>query len=180
MQATLMALSLSVVLIAACASESEQPDLVAWSAPKIHSDQSGPASEEPVQTHVAALPGSGPAEPSARVEERVSLLRPTFEACVAEAAGVTADTQSCIETEFLFHRKRLDSELERRRLSLDETGRRRLLEDQARWSAQLDARCAWDADEEGQAQRLEANLCLLEATAQRASGLAEAHEAGKD
>ncbi|OHE84191.1 MAG: hypothetical protein A2579_13625 [Lysobacterales bacterium RIFOXYD1_FULL_69_11] len=45
--------------------------------------------------------------------------------------------------------------------------------EQANWLATRDEACTWDAEEEGQGQRLEANECQLTMTAERARELEE-------
>jgi uncharacterized protein YecT (DUF1311 family) len=167
MRDILTVLPLISVLLAACGTGSNQPDGSTNSPAGLVGSRTEP--REPGATPSSGADDGVPDMRSVRSEGSADLLRPEFMACVTDAAGMTAETQSCIEAEFAFHEARLDAALTSRRQILDANGRRSLDDDQRRWAELRDAQCAWDAGEEGQAQRLEANLCLLEATAQRAN-----------
>jgi uncharacterized protein YecT (DUF1311 family) len=97
-------------------------------------------------------------------------LRATYEACIDRAAAVIQATQACIDQEADFQRSRLDAIVER--LKRDQPERAAALEyQQAAWHADVQSKCAWDANTEGQQQRIEANMCTLAETAKRADTL---------
>jgi uncharacterized protein YecT (DUF1311 family) len=95
-------------------------------------------------------------------------LRPQYQKCVDDAAGVVPDTQTCIGVEFTYQEQRLKSALERKLHSSDAAATKSA---QDAWRKATDARCTWNGAEEGQGQRIEANACELEAVAARADEL---------
>lgn len=95
-------------------------------------------------------------------------LRPEYQKCVDDAAGVVPDTQDCIGTEFTYQEQRMKSALERK---LQQPDAAAVSAAQAAWRKATDARCSWNAAEEGQGQRLEANACEFEAIAAGADEL---------
>lgn len=97
-------------------------------------------------------------------------LRPEYQRCVDNAAGVVPDTQACIGVEFTYQEERLRAALDRKMHQAD-SGETSVA--QAAWRKATDARCTWNAAEEGQGQRLEANACELEAIAARADELSK-------
>lgn len=122
------------------------------------------ASATTVSTSVAPGPASAAAATSIRG------LRASYEACIDRAAAVIPATQACIDDEAEFQRSRLGAVVER--LKREHPDRADALEyQQAAWRADMEARCAWDAESEGQQQRIEANMCTLEETARRADTL---------
>jgi len=117
---------------------------------------------------VSAVATTEPARATATVRSRG--LRATYEACIDRAAAVIPATQACIDQEADFQRSRLDAIVER--LKRDQPERAAALEyQQAAWHADLESKCAWDANTEGQQQRIEANMCTLAETAKRADTL---------
>ncbi|GAB6194830.1 lysozyme inhibitor LprI family protein [Lysobacter xanthus] len=97
-------------------------------------------------------------------------LRPQYQQCVDAAAGVVPDTQVCIGTEFTYQEQRLKAALNRK---LREGDAASTSAAQAAWRKATDTRCSWNAAEEGQGQRLEANACELEAISARADELSQ-------
>ena len=110
-----------------------------------------------IETQASVL---GPSIPSG--------LRPQYQRCVDAAAGVVPDTQECIGVEFTYLEGRLAAALKRRLRGPESNA---TAKEQAAWRKTTDERCAWNAEEEGQGQRLEANACELEAIAARADQL---------
>lgn len=102
------------------------------------------------------------------------LFRPSFDECVTEAAGVTPDTQACIEGEFEFHDARLQAAYHKQEQLLQGESLQALNQAQAAWLAGREKNCAWDPMHEGQGQRLDANYCSLRSTAMRANDLEKA------
>lgn len=125
-----------------------------------------PTSSNGTPAHVQQPQASAPMsanQPVARLG-----LRPEYQKCVDAAAGVVPDTQACIGTEFTYQEQRLKSALERK---LHQPDAAAVSAAQDAWRKAVDARCSWNAAEEGQGQRLEANACELEAISARADEL---------
>ncbi|AXK72832.1 DUF1311 domain-containing protein [Lysobacter sp. TY2-98] len=136
--------------------------LAGCSAATPPTSQVTPAPAQSGPSHTAATP---PTPPSSG--ETLG-LRPDYQKCVDDAAGVVPDTQACIGREFTYQEQRLQSALDRKLATSDAAATRAA---QATWRKATDARCSWNAAEEGQGQRLEANACELEAMAARADEL---------
>ena len=96
------------------------------------------------------------------------VLRDSYALCIEQSGGVTPAMQDCIAEESDYQEARLKSAYD----ALVAEGAS-LETDQANWLATRDEACAWDAEEEGQGQRLEANECQLTMTAERARELEE-------
>ena len=97
-----------------------------------------------------------------------AMLRPSYETCIAQSGGVTPAMQDCIAVEAEYQEGRLASVYARLLASLPPSDRLALENEQSAWMGEKDTACAWNADEEGQGQRLEANECALQMTATRA------------
>ena len=94
------------------------------------------------------------------------VLRDSFALCIEQSGGVTPAMQDCIAEESDYQEARLKSAYEA--LVAQEVS---LEAEQASWLVTRDDACAWDAEDEGQGQRLEANECQLTMTAERAREL---------
>ena len=102
------------------------------------------------------------------VAERKGVLRDSYALCIEQSGGVTPAMQDCIAEESDHQEARLESAyvaLVAQEASLEA--------EQASWLVTRDDACAWDAEDEGQGQRLEANECQLTMTAERARELEE-------
>lgn len=100
-----------------------------------------------------------------------SMLRSSFDECIKASGGVVPEMQACIESEFEYQDGRLDVAYQRLQGALSVNDKAELELKQKQWLKERDARCGWDANEEGQGQRLEANDCFLEMTSKRADEL---------
>ena len=100
-----------------------------------------------------------------------SMLRSSFEECIKASGGVAPEMQACIESEFEYQDGRLNVAYQRLQGALAANEKAELELKQKQWLKERDAQCGWDADEEGQGQRLEANDCFLEMTSKRAAEL---------
>jgi len=98
-------------------------------------------------------------------------LRDSFYGCVDSTDGSTWDMQKCIEIEFKFQDARLNNAYLALRAKQRGGEVTELRNEERRWLRDKDETCRWDAKTEGQAQRIEANECSLEATAKRAKEL---------
>jgi len=99
------------------------------------------------------------------------MLRRSFEECIKASGGVAPEMQACIESEFEYQDGRLNVAYQRLQGALAANEKAELELKQKQWLKERDAQCGWDADEEGQGQRLEANDCFLEMTSKRAAEL---------
>lgn len=97
-------------------------------------------------------------------------VRPGFRACVDAAGGGAAATQACIDAELQHQQARIDAALAARRGRSTSNGDADAV--QAQWRAERDRICGADAPGVPPAQRVQAGVCKLEATAARADVLA--------
>ena len=102
-----------------------------------------------------------------QAEVASSLFRPGFAVCLDSAGGVTPDIQACIEDEFVFQDAQLQASYNELQNSLSDKEKSLLEASQKGWMTERETECVWEAETEGQAQRLEANLCHLRKTAER-------------
>ncbi len=101
------------------------------------------------------------------------MLRDSYYKCAESSNGVTWDMQACVEEEFEYQDARLNTAYKNLQAKLPEAQKLRLRDDQRQWISDKDEACKWDAETEGQAQRIEANVCALKKTAIRADELEE-------
>lgn len=104
----------------------------------------------------------------ATAAEREEVLRDSYALCIEQSGGVTPAMQDCIAEESDYQETRLKAAYDAL-----VAGEASLQAEQANWLATRDEACAWDTEEEGQGQRLDANECQLAMTAERASELEE-------
>ncbi|MGY3266840.1 lysozyme inhibitor LprI family protein [Lysobacter sp. HA35] len=131
-----------------------------------------PPDRQPPAAPVSSEAPRATVEPAPSRESTAVLgLRPQYQKCVDDAAGVVPDTQACIGTEFTYQEQRLKSALERKLHGADAADAMATSDAQDAWRKAIDARCTWNGAEEGQGQRIEANACELEAIAARADEL---------
>jgi uncharacterized protein YecT (DUF1311 family) len=97
-------------------------------------------------------------------------LGPSFGTCLKEAEGTTPGVRDCLREEHGFQDHRLNQAYKKLMGSLTDASRKDLHEEERRWLAFRDKFCAPDT-EEGQGQELESDECLVDQTADRATGL---------
>lgn len=124
---------------------------------------------EPAQVPESA-PVPAPVEATAPVADP-SVLRASFTQCIDDSGAVDAAMQECIANEFGHHDERLNLAYAKLKQTLAANKMVELRGVQRNWLRDRDAKCAWDAQTEGSAQRLQANYCMMEATAKRANEL---------
>jgi uncharacterized protein YecT (DUF1311 family) len=100
-----------------------------------------------------------------------SVLRASYRDCVSANDGSTWDMQDCIEAEFVYQDSRLNSAYKALLSALPNESREKLKVEERAWITDKESACKWDSESEGQAQRIEANICSLEKTAARAEYL---------
>jgi uncharacterized protein YecT (DUF1311 family) len=130
------------------------------------SDLSNPAL---VQSPANASTPKNLAIPTVRAHDNV--LRDSYYKCAESNDGSTWDMQKCIETEFDYQDARLNYAYKSLRSKVFGEEARKLRIDERRWLSDMGITCRWNAETEGQAQRIEANECSLEKTARRAKKL---------
>lgn len=99
------------------------------------------------------------------------LLSDLYQTCASSNDGSVWEMQECVEAEFQRQDARLNAAYRMLRSKLPPDGRSKLKEEERRWVAEKESACAWDAESGGQAQRVAANICSLEKTAERAAYL---------
>lgn len=99
------------------------------------------------------------------------ILRDSYYACARSSDGSTWSIQNCIEKEFAYQDGRLNSVYRNLLGRLPETEGAALRNDERSWLSANEVSCKWDPDSEGQAQRINANVCSLKRTAERAGDL---------
>lgn len=125
-------------------------------------------------TQSGAAPSANPGNEGDRSAMTVSddnLLRPSFAECADKSGGITPEMQACMETEYQFHDARLKAAYQSLLQMQDAAGRKSIEQSQMEWLSNKNKKCAWDAQHEGQAQRLEADYCNMRSTAKRANDL---------
>jgi uncharacterized protein YecT (DUF1311 family) len=115
----------------------------------------------------------------AATEDGDEFLRQGFNECVEKSEGVTPEMQACIEVEYQFQDARLHSAYQSLLQMQDATARKSIEQSQKAWLSSNEKECAWNAQDEGQAQRLDANYCNLRSTAKRAFDLEKELAAAK-
>lgn len=114
------------------------------------------------------------------VQAHEQFLRDSYYKCAESNDGSTWDMQKCIETEFDYQDLRLNSAYQALQSKLFGDEAKNLRSDERRWLSDMGITCKWDAETEGQAQRIVANECSLEKTAKRADELeGQLHRRGK-
>lgn len=152
-----------LLLIAGCRKEAEAPQ-VAEAAPVAETAPAAQASDPaPVVEPAPAAAAAPVADPG--------VLRASFTKCIDDSGAVDAAMQECIANEFGHHDERLNLAYAKLKQTLAANKMVELRGVQRDWLRDRDAKCAWDAQTEGSAQRLQANYCMMEATAKRANEL---------
>lgn len=119
-----------------------------------------PATSRNARLPAAARPGDAPALG----------FRPGYSECIDRADAAIPATQACIDAEGAYQRARLEHELDAaKKRRPDRVGAIQF--QQTAWQSDVEAKCRWNAETEGQQQRIEANLCLVDAIAARADEL---------
>jgi len=161
---------LAAILLVAC-------DPAAMGAPATVSADTAKAA--PAEAATAQRQSERPDGGSAIVAtEADAFLRDSYHECAAHTGGSTWDVQACIEKEFEYQDDRLNAAYRKVMAKLVDQERSRLRSEERRWISDRDSTCSWDAHSEGQAQRIEANVCALQKTAKRAAELEEREIAG--
>ena len=97
-------------------------------------------------------------------------LRPSLDACMKKAQGTTPGIRDCLSSEHAYQDKRLNTVYKKLMGSLSPDKRTALRDEERQWIAFRDKFCAMDP-EPGQGQELEADECLVDQTADRATEL---------
>lgn len=100
-------------------------------------------------------------------------LRDSYVRCAEATDGSTWEMQKCVEEEFEYQDARLNATYRTLQSRLPEAEKKFLAQDERKWMSGRDRACEWNPEEEGQAQRIEANICSLKQTSGRADQLAK-------
>ena len=152
-----------LLLIVGCRKEVEAPKVVE-PAPVAEAAPAAPASE------AAVVPEPVPAEATSLAADP-GVLRASFAKCIDDSGAADAVMQECIANEFGYHDERLNLAYAKLKQTLAANKMVELRGVQRNWMRDRDTKCTWDARTEGSAQRLQANYCMMEATAKRANEL---------
>lgn len=114
---------------------------------------------------------SNPETGGIAVEEGGRSLRDSYHECAASNDGSTWKMQDCIEEEFEYQDARLNAIYRELLSRVPGDQKERLKESERKWLSDKEAACSWDAENEGQAQRISANICSLKRTAERVAEL---------
>lgn len=104
-------------------------------------------------------------------EVRDVVLRRSYYECAQANNGSTWDMQACIEKEAVYQDGRLNVAYRELRSKMGDGARRRFKAEERQWLSDRDVSCQWNAKLDGQAQRIDANVCSLKMTAARVSQL---------
>lgn len=129
----------------------------------------GPSADAMQQSATESAPKDSQHDQSSNGD--ISMLRSSYGECIKASGGVVPEMQACIEDEFDYQDARLNNVYRRLLERSEESKKIELESSQKQWLAERDSKCGWDAGEEGQGQRIEANDCFLEMTAKRAGEL---------
>lgn len=137
-------------------------------------------SSSPAMIHAPASASPRKSLAVATAQAHDNGLRDSYYKCTESNDGSTWNMQNCIETEFDYQDARLNSAYQALRSRLPGGEAKKLRSGERRWLSDMDISCKWDAETGGQAQRIEANECSLEKTAERADNLeVQLRERGK-
>jgi uncharacterized protein YecT (DUF1311 family) len=104
-------------------------------------------------------------------EWKDAVLRDSYYQCAKASDGSTWGIQACIEAEYVFQDGKLNRAYRKLMSGMDDVSQADLQREERKWISSRDASCHWDPRVEGQAQRLNANVCSLKMTATRADQL---------
>jgi uncharacterized protein YecT (DUF1311 family) len=97
-------------------------------------------------------------------------LRPSLDTCMKQTEGTTPGMRDCLSSEHAYQDKRLNTVYKKLMGSLSQDKRTPLRDEERQWIAFRDKFCAMDSNP-GQAQELDADECLVDQTADRATEL---------
>lgn len=122
----------------------------------------------PPTASVTSAPDMELAMSGAEAAPSVGGLRDSYSKCASSTDGATWDMQRCIEEEFDYQDGKLNSLYQELQKKLPKIQKQSLRSDERKWISDRDKSCGWDPETEGQAQRIESNICSLRRTAERA------------
>jgi uncharacterized protein YecT (DUF1311 family) len=166
----------AAIVLAACTATSGSSSVTPSSNDKANLDAGAaqPTSSSAATDPVSKKPKEEASDEGATAmaeQTQNSNLRDSYYECAASNDGSTWDMQSCIEKEFEYQDARLNALYRELRFKLQDAQKVRLRDEERKWLLDKDEACKWNAETEGQAQRIEANICALKKTAERAGQL---------
>lgn len=160
---------LAAIVLVAC--DAVAPGAPAAAIPPAATVTQGQATAAPSKSHPS---GSGAAVAGVTTDANERPLRDSYYECATNNDGSVWDMQGCVETEFEYQDARLNVAYRDVMAKLSDEQKSRLKDEERRWISARDSACSWDAQAEGQARRIEANICALKKTADRAAVLEKA------
>lgn len=164
------ALLVLCLALAACKPPAPEPGI----AP---SPAAAPAAASP--TTSAATPAAAESDPadddltSRRPDDsyRKANLRPEYDRCIEAAGAVTPDLYACNDEELAFHERKLEEQFSRLLALPDGQEKDRLMDEQAAYMHDTRRHCAFNPEQDGQGQMLDAQSCRINRTANRVPAL---------
>jgi uncharacterized protein YecT (DUF1311 family) len=157
---------LAAILLVACDSTATGAPVA--TAPDATADTQPEPATAQTRPHSSGSEATGAAT-TTNANERV--LRDSYYECAASNDGSTWAMQACVAAEFEYQDARLNAAYRNVMAKLSDHKRSELKDEEKKWISERDSVCSWDAQVEGQAQRIEANICALKRTAERATQL---------
>ncbi|MGO1070933.1 lysozyme inhibitor LprI family protein [Lysobacter sp. CA199] len=155
-----------LALIVGCSASPGEPPAASPGKQSVAADA---VAAEPAQT---AEPQTAPVAAEPPATQAPAATRASYDECLSHTQGVTPAIQECISAEHAYQDKRLNDAYKTLLSQWPADRKVDLRERQRAWIKQRDADCASDDEPEpGQGQVLEANSCLVDATAARAGEL---------
>ena len=102
---------------------------------------------------------------------RTAKLRPEYDRCIEAAGAVTPDLYACNDEEMAFHEQRLEQEFSKILALPDGKEKDKLMDEQAAYMHDTNRYCAFNPEEDGQGQMLDAQSCRINRVANRVEGL---------
>lgn len=168
-----MKVSLSLVLFCTFAASSCGGLSAQSAGADSHAKSSDHSRTNPLETRLAA--GHVRKKPPESVATPITppevVLRHSYYECAQANDGSTWDMQACIDQEFVYQDDRLNALYRNLRSKMDGDARRNFKAEEQQWLLDRDVSCKWNANADGQAQRIDANVCSLKMTATRVGQL---------
>jgi len=162
------ALLVLCLALAACKPSAPEADIA--SAPAAAPAVASPSASAP------AAADSAPADDdlaSRRPDDsyRKANLRPEYDRCIEAAGATTPDLYACNDEELAFHERKLEEQFSRIISLPDGQEKDALMDEQAAYMHETDRHCAFNPEEDGQGQMLDAQSCRINRTANRVPAL---------
>lgn len=177
----LIALALTIVLAGCQAATPGDTASAKSDAAPAQAHASTPVAAPAVEEPVAGEPTTTVADSSIDDDDlaprrpddsyRKANLRPEYDRCIEAAGAVTPDLYACNDEELAFHEQKLEAEFSKILALPDGQEKDKLMDEQAAYMHDTNRYCAFNPDEDGQGQMLDAQSCRINRTANRVEAL---------